>query len=347
MQEGAPSRRATRSSGTTDRGDRHQRRLRDLSSGSRTCVIVKGYQSIVQGVRARDASRPSRAATQVVHRPHLLRLRGAGEADSCASAPTRSASARRSARSGSRPRPSSSTRAARSARSQRKFFPGYILVEMEMSDETWHVVKNTPKVTGFVGTGKKPTPLSQEEVDQILEQVVTAKEKPKPKYVFEKGEPVKIIDGPFNNFTGVVEDVNLDRNTLQGHGHDLRPADPGRAGFPAGSEARRRSRRGRGVGWRRKSSGRQAADPGRAGDAGAAGGPGAGPGRRQHHGLLQDLQRPHQGAAGPDHPGGDHGLRRPQLHLHHQDAAGGDPAAQGGRGRRRARACRTATRSAR
>ncbi|HVT57213.1 MAG TPA: transcription termination/antitermination protein NusG [Thermoanaerobaculia bacterium] len=98
---------------------------------------------------------------------------------------------------------------------QRKFFPGYILVEMEMSDAAWHVVKNTPKVTGFVGTGRKPTPLSQEEVDQILEQVVTAKEKPKPKYVFEKAEPVRITDGPFNNFTGVVDDVNLDRNTLK------------------------------------------------------------------------------------------------------------------------------------
>ena len=98
---------------------------------------------------------------------------------------------------------------------ERKFFPGYILVEMEMSDAAWHVVKNTPKVTGFVGSGKQPTPLSQEEVDQILEQVVTAKEKPKPKYIFEKGEPVKIIDGPFNNFTGVVEEVNLDRNTLK------------------------------------------------------------------------------------------------------------------------------------
>jgi transcriptional antiterminator NusG len=98
---------------------------------------------------------------------------------------------------------------------QRKFFPGYILVEMEMSDPAWHVVRNTPKVTGFVGTGKKPTPLSQEEVDQILEQVTSAKEKPKPKYVFDRGEPVKIIDGPFNNFTGVVEDLNLDRNTLR------------------------------------------------------------------------------------------------------------------------------------
>jgi transcriptional antiterminator NusG len=98
---------------------------------------------------------------------------------------------------------------------QRKFFPGYILVEMEMSDAGWHVVKNTPKVTGFVGTGKKPTPLTQEEVDNILEQVVSAKEKPKPKYVFEKGEPVKIIDGPFNNFSGVVEEVNLDRSTVK------------------------------------------------------------------------------------------------------------------------------------
>ena len=98
---------------------------------------------------------------------------------------------------------------------QRKFFPGYILVEMEMSDAAWHVVKNTPKVTGFVGTGKKPTPLSEDEVNQILEQVVTAKEKPKPKYVFEKAEPVRITDGPFNNFTGVVDEVNLDRNTLK------------------------------------------------------------------------------------------------------------------------------------
>jgi len=98
---------------------------------------------------------------------------------------------------------------------QRKFFPGYILVEMEMSDPAWHVVKNTPKVTGFVGTGKKPTPLTQEEVEQIIEQVASAKEKPKPKYVFEKGEPVKIIDGPFNNFSGVIDEVNLDRNTLK------------------------------------------------------------------------------------------------------------------------------------
>ena len=106
-------------------------------------------------------------------------------------------------------------RGGKKRETQRKFFPGYILVEMEMSDAAWHVVKNTPKVTGFVGTGRKPTPLSEEEGNQILEQVVSAKEKPKPRYVFERGEQVKIIDGPFNNFTGTVEDINLDRNTLK------------------------------------------------------------------------------------------------------------------------------------
>lgn len=98
---------------------------------------------------------------------------------------------------------------------QRKFFPGYILIEMDMTDEAWHLVKNTPKVTGFVGTGKKPTPLTPEEVDQILTQVVTTKEKPKPKHVYEHGEHVRIIDGPFTNFTGVVEEVNVDRSTLK------------------------------------------------------------------------------------------------------------------------------------
>ncbi len=98
---------------------------------------------------------------------------------------------------------------------QRKFFPGYILVEMVMDDEAWHLVKNTPKVTGFVGAGKKPTPLTQGEVDSILNQIVSTKEKPKPKHVYEHGEHVRIIDGPFTNFTGVVEEVNLDRNTLK------------------------------------------------------------------------------------------------------------------------------------
>jgi transcriptional antiterminator NusG len=98
---------------------------------------------------------------------------------------------------------------------QRKFFPGYVLVQMEMTDEAWHLVRNTPKVTGFVGSGKKPTPLTEEEVNQILHQVTVAKEKPRPKHMFEKGEQVRITDGPFSNFSGVVEEVNLDRSTLK------------------------------------------------------------------------------------------------------------------------------------
>ena len=97
----------------------------------------------------------------------------------------------------------------------KRFFPGYILVEMNMSDRAWHVVKNTPKVTGFVGAGAKPTPLTREEVDQILHQVTEAAEQPKPKYTFDKGDQVRIEEGPFTSFTGVVDEVNIDRNTLK------------------------------------------------------------------------------------------------------------------------------------
>lgn len=99
--------------------------------------------------------------------------------------------------------------------SSKLFFPGYILVEMEMTDETWHLVRNTPKVTGFVSQGQKPTPLTDEEVNQVVHRVSTTTEKPKPKFMYDRGEAVKIIDGPFNNFTGTVEEVNLEKNTLK------------------------------------------------------------------------------------------------------------------------------------
>ncbi|HSR70650.1 MAG TPA: transcription termination/antitermination protein NusG [Acidobacteriota bacterium] len=95
------------------------------------------------------------------------------------------------------------------------FFPGYILVEMEMTDQTWYLVKNTPKVTGFVSQGSKPTPLTEEEVNEVVHRVSASDEKPKPKFTFEKGETVKIIDGPFENFTGVCEEVNMERSTLK------------------------------------------------------------------------------------------------------------------------------------
>ena len=102
-------------------------------------------------------------------------------------------------------------RGGREVKSSRRFFPGYILVEMHMSDHAWHVVKNTPKVTGFVGAGPKPSPLSREEVDQILNQVTLAAEKPKPKYTFERGDQVRINDGPFASFNGIVDDVKYDK----------------------------------------------------------------------------------------------------------------------------------------
>jgi transcriptional antiterminator NusG len=99
--------------------------------------------------------------------------------------------------------------------SPRMFYPGYVLVEMEMDDYTWHVVRSTPRVTGFVGTGQTPTPLSDEEVQNILYRAATPSDRPKPKLVFERNEQVKIVDGPFANFTGVVEEVNSDRSTLK------------------------------------------------------------------------------------------------------------------------------------
>ncbi len=99
--------------------------------------------------------------------------------------------------------------------STRKFFPGYILVQMELNNETWHVVKDTPKVTGFVGGGVAPPPIPDEEVAKITQRMEEGVERPKPKVAFEVGETVRVIDGPFLNFTGVVEDVKPDKGKLK------------------------------------------------------------------------------------------------------------------------------------
>src|SRR6516162_5442418 len=99
--------------------------------------------------------------------------------------------------------------------SERMFYPGYVLVEMDMDDNVWHVVKGTPRVTGFVGTGQQPTPLSEEEVNQIVYRVADSKEKPKLKVKFEKNESVRITEGPFASFTGDIDEVNEDRETLK------------------------------------------------------------------------------------------------------------------------------------
>jgi transcription termination/antitermination protein NusG len=102
------------------------------------------------------------------------------------------------------------------ALSERRFFPGYILVQMEMTDETWHLVKSTPKVTGFIGgTANKPTPISEKEVENILHQVQEGVEKPKPKVLFEPGENVRVTEGPFTDFNGTVEEVNYEKSKIR------------------------------------------------------------------------------------------------------------------------------------
>lgn len=100
--------------------------------------------------------------------------------------------------------------------SERKFYPGYVLVEMEMTDETWHMVKSIPKVSGFIGgTAMKPTPISQKEVENIMQQMQAGVEKPRPKVLFEVGESVRVKEGPFTDFNGAVETVNYDKSKIR------------------------------------------------------------------------------------------------------------------------------------
>lgn len=106
-------------------------------------------------------------------------------------------------------------RGGKKVTSKRLLYPGYVLVQMDMDDQLWHEIKNTPRVTGFVGGGNTPVPLSPEEVRQILFRQASSAERPRPKLTFEKGEMVRIIDGPFSNFSGKVDEVNTERNTLR------------------------------------------------------------------------------------------------------------------------------------
>jgi len=98
---------------------------------------------------------------------------------------------------------------------EQKFFPGYVLVEMELTDETWHLVRSTPKVTGFVGSGNKPVALTPDAVEEIMRNMEAGAEKPKPKSVFQRGDKVRVVDGPFVNFQGVVEDMNPERGRMK------------------------------------------------------------------------------------------------------------------------------------
>ena len=107
-------------------------------------------------------------------------------------------------------------RGGQQRRSERKFFPGYVLVNMELTDETWHLVKDVPQVLGFIGgTEDKPAPITEKEAQAILQRVQEGADKPRPKVLFEPGEVVRVIDGPFNDFTGVVEEVDYDKSRLK------------------------------------------------------------------------------------------------------------------------------------
>ncbi len=107
-------------------------------------------------------------------------------------------------------------RGGRKRTTERKFFPGYVLVHMELNDETWHLVKNVPKVLGFIGgAADKPAPISEREAERILNRVEESVEKPKPKVLFEPGEAVRVNDGPFADFNGVVEEVNYEKSRLR------------------------------------------------------------------------------------------------------------------------------------
>ncbi len=106
-------------------------------------------------------------------------------------------------------------RRGKAINADRKFFPGYVLVKMEMTDDTWHLVKNTPKVTGFLGNRGRPTPIGEEEAKRILYQVQEGIERPKPAIVFEVGEQVRVSDGPFTSFSGLVEEVDEARSRLK------------------------------------------------------------------------------------------------------------------------------------
>ena len=106
-------------------------------------------------------------------------------------------------------------RRGRKINTERKFFPGYVLVKMNMSDDAYHLVKDTPKVTGFLGSGNKPLPVSQKEIDRIIGQIEEGVERPRPSITYDIGETVRVIDGPFASFSGLVEEVDEEKARLK------------------------------------------------------------------------------------------------------------------------------------
>ena len=189
---------------------------------------------------------------------------------------------------------------------QRKVFPGYLLVRMDLDDDSWYVVRNTPGVTGFVGSGTKPIPLSEREVDRILQRKAVG-ERPKPKLEWSLNDPVRVTTGPFANFQGLDLRDRYRPLEAQSAREHLRARDAGRTRLRPGRQGLVEEREDASQ-EEEDHHGREASDPGRAGDSGSAGRHGPRATRRQHHGVLQAVQRDDAKPAGPDHPGRGHDL---------------------------------------
>ena len=190
-------------------------------------------------------------------------------------------------------------------KSERKFFPGYVLVQMEMDDETWHLVKEVPKVLGFIGgSSDRPAPITDDEAQAILNRVQEGVDKPRPKVLFEPGEVVRVTDGPFNDFSGVVEQVNYEKSKVRVAVQILGRSTPveldfsqvekaiGRTapGLRALMAARDRRQRKASYGTKVETYIKLQVPAGKANPSPPVG-PGARPARRQHHGVLQGVQR--------------------------------------------------------
>ena len=158
-----------------------------MSTGSKRWYVVHAYSGMEKSVQRALQERINRAGVQVQFGQILVPTEEVVE-----------------------------VRGGKKATTERRFFPGYVLVEMEMNDETWHLVKNTSKVTGFIGgTGSRPTPISEKEVEKIMQQMQDGVDKPRPKILFEVGELVRVKEGPFTDFNGSVEEVNYEKNRLR------------------------------------------------------------------------------------------------------------------------------------
>ena len=229
-------------------------------------------------------------------------------------------------------------------RSERKFYPGYVLVQMEMDEQTWHLVRDVPKVLGFIGgTSDRPAPISEKEAMRILQRVEEGVDKPRPKVLFEPGQVVRVVHGPFNDFNGVVESVNYEKNRLHVAVQILGRSTPGGARFLAGREGLKGHEMAKKVQGYIKLQ-----VPAGSGQSGAADRTCTRPAGREHHGVLQAVQcADRQAGEGTADSRDHHGVLGPQLHLHHEDPAGFGADSQGDWGLKKAVAPPIPPRSAR